>query len=213
MPVPLTAAELAAKWPPERIAENMKAEHGVTWAPPPVEATLVEEEAAIREYVAAAVADAGPATEWQVMDPVTMEPRNLTEDELFDLSAAVEATMPAPAPVNTLDSPAQIVQDIRDHADDVLPQADPQSWGWRGSPELPAPRELPGYDSDFLAGLPREVPTSGQVDTVQAAMKDYGVPAETRAQARWEARMNPEQSRAQALAVATHHPSALRPVQ
>jgi len=161
MPKPLTAAELAARWSPERIVETMRTEHNVHWAPPPVEATHNEEVAAIQEYVADAQAQTPAADEWVMMDPATGKPRPLTPDELFDFTENVRKTNP---------------------------------------------------QEDFLEGLPREHPTAGQTDAVVSAMKDHGVPAESRAQHRWEARMNPEQSRAQALAVATHHPSALRPI-
>lgn len=141
-------------WTPERYREHMQSE-GVNWGPPPVADTWKED------------LETDVGDQWMTFDQESRAMRPLAADELFDFTEAVRRTTP--------DSTEQIVQDIRDHAQDVFP--------------------------DF----PRDHPqTEAETRWVQDAMKDYGVPAETRAQAQWAAAMERNEVRAESM---TRHPA------
>lgn len=105
-------------WTPERIREHMRGQ-GVNWTPPSVESTWQEPTAA------------DSAEEWPVWDPDTHDLRVLTPEELFDFTEKVKRSeeQMSPGPENWAqirpDSTQEILQDIRDHAEDVFPRDHP----------------------------------------------------------------------------------------
>lgn len=169
------------------------------------------------EQLAQWAKDSGPQQPAQAPSPLRAVPD--ASPEQLDQWAIQSGGGEISDQFNTVDSTAQIVDDIRNGvAADVLPlnrnadwnntrvptraeqlwaadhpTTDPVNWGWKGNPEPPAPSAQAGYgtvnDRDFLAGLPAEVQTEPQTAQVQATMKDYGVPAGERARSSWEAQM------------------------